>query len=84
MVARAREIIDFWIEVAGHVTTLADRPTSDVLAGEMVRRCQDTASAEGISKIDLEKEIDGDLFSFFRRRLIASEIEGEGRHASVS
>ena len=33
------------------------------------------ASGEGLSKIDLDKEIDSDLFSFFRRQLIESEIK---------
>ena len=77
---RAREIIDFWTGVAGLATELHDRPMADVRAAEMVRRCQEMASAEGFLKIDLEKEIHSDLYKFFRRQIIASEIEGDGRH----
>ena len=77
---RAREIIDFWTDVAGPAKKFHDRPMADVGAAELVRRCQDMASAEGLSKIDLEKEIHSDLYKFFRRQIIASEIEGDGRH----
>jgi hypothetical protein len=80
MTARAREIIDFWTDVAGPAAKLHDRPVADVRAAELVRPCQDMASAEGLSKIDLEKEIHSDLYSFFRRQLIAIEIEDNGWH----
>jgi hypothetical protein len=78
MTARAREIIDFWTDVAGTTIKLHDRPMADVQAAELVRCCQDMASTEGLSKIDLEREIDSDLYRFFRRQLIAIEIERDG------
>jgi hypothetical protein len=79
MLARAREIINLWTDVAGLAPKLHD-PPADVRAAELVRSCQTMASAEGLSKIDLEKEIQADLFSFFRRQLIVSEIEGSAWH----
>ena len=75
MTARAREIIDFWTDIAGPAAKLHDRPEADVRAAELVRHCQEMASAEGLLKIDLEKEIHSDLYKFFMRRLIAIEIE---------
>jgi hypothetical protein len=84
MKARAREIIDFWTDVAGTTIKLRGRPRADVQAAELVRRCQDMASTEGLSKIDLEREIDGDLYRFFRRQLIAIEIERDGLHDPAS
>ena len=56
MTARAREIIDFWTDVADPAARRHDRPEADVRAAELVRRCQDMASAEGLLKIDLEKK----------------------------
>jgi hypothetical protein len=82
MAARARDIIDFRIEVTGLATKLHDRPMADILAAELLPHCQDMASSEGLSKVDSEKEIDGDLYSFFRRKLITSEIERDGSSRS--
>jgi hypothetical protein len=74
MASRAREIVDFWLDVSRRYAPLKDRTSADVLATELVRRAQDTAFAEGISQRDLEREIRSDLFDFFWRQLVASEI----------
>ena len=65
---RAREIIEFWENVTTQMTELGSLP-------ELVRRCENMAIAERLSKADLEKEVGGDLSRFFRRRLLATEIE---------
>ncbi len=76
---RAREIIEFWEDVTTHMTEPSDTPSAEALATELVRRCEDMALAEQLSTTDMEKEIGGDLFGYFRRKLLPTEIECDRR-----
>ena len=78
---RDREIIEFWEDVTTHTTEPSDTPAAEALATELVRRCEDMAGAEQLSKTDLETEIGGDLLGFFdasfcRQKLNATGVQG--------
>jgi hypothetical protein len=84
MAARAREIIDLWVEVSLHATDLDERPNADILTAGLVRNCEHMALTEGLSRTDLDKRIVGDIHSFFRRELLESEIEHRASPRSTS
>ena len=77
MSAKAREFIDFWIEVSVHAAEQSGAG-GEQIATELARRCLDMAASQGISRADLEKEVGQDLTVFVQEKLAtANKIENE-------
>jgi len=71
MDATAREFIDFWIENSIHAAEHDGDAGATQNVDELVRRCVEMASAQGLTEAAMQAEV-GDIAAYIRDKLTAA------------
>jgi hypothetical protein len=78
MNATAREFIDFWIENSIHAAEHDGDAGATQNVDELVRRCVDMASSQGLTEAAMQAEV-GDIGTYIRDKLATANTSEHAR-----